>query len=297
MSALDLLLLLMVLIWGGNFSVIKYALRDFPQAAFNASRLVLASLVFVGAIAVVRRRAAAGLGPTEKALTPAEWMRVAFLALVGTGLYQMLFLAGLARTSVANSSLIFGCTPIVVAIMASVAGHERLSAWRWTGAAFAFAGIYAIVGRRAALSTATLTGDALVFVAMLCWSTYSVVAQPLLRTHSAVVITGWSMIIGTAMYLLVAIGSILETNWGTISATSWTLMAASSLLALAFAYIVWYSGVQKIGSARTALYSNLTPIVAMTVGALWLGEHISGVQLLGTALILGGLAITRLQPA
>jgi drug/metabolite transporter (DMT)-like permease len=75
------------------------------------------------------------------------------------------------------------------------------------------------------------------------------------------------------------------------------LMAGSSLLALAFAYMVWYTAVQKIGSSRTAVYSNLTPIVAMIVAAAWLGEQISGVQLLGTALILGGLAITRIQPA
>jgi drug/metabolite transporter (DMT)-like permease len=72
-------------------------------------------------------------------------------------------------------------------------------------------------------------------------------------------------------------------------------MAASSLLALAFAYIVWYTAVQKIGSARTAVYSNLTPLVAMVVAAVWLGEHVTPAQLLGSALILSGVAVTRLQ--
>ena len=49
-------------------------------------------------------------------------------------------------------------------------------------------------------------------------------------------------------------------------------MVASSLLALALAYMIWYTAVQRIGSARTAVYSNLTPIVAMIVAAIWLGE-------------------------
>ena len=100
------------------------------------------------------------------------------LALVGTVLYQLFFLAGMARTSVANSALIFGCTPVAVAIMSSVAGHERLTAARWVGAALSLAGIYALVGHRAELSAATLVGDLFVFCGMLCWSLYSVAAQP-----------------------------------------------------------------------------------------------------------------------
>jgi drug/metabolite transporter (DMT)-like permease len=232
----------------------------------------------------------------SRALAPREWLRIVFLGVVGTVVYQILFLAGVARTSVANSALIFGCTPVAIAILASVAGHERLTSARWLGAALSFAGIYAIVGHRASLSATTLFGDTLIFGAMLCWSVYSVVAQPLLQRHSPLVITGWGLVVGTALYLPFAAPSLIATNWGDISSLSWMLMAASSLLALAFAYMVWYTAVQKIGSSRTALYSNLTPIVAMVVAAVWLGEQISSVQILGAALILGGLAITRLQP-
>jgi len=283
----------MVSIWGTNFSAVKYALREFPIITFNALRLSLASAVFLVAIAALRDRARRGLRPPDPPLTAREWRLVFFLALVGTAFYQWCFLAGLARTSVANSALIFGCTPVVVAIMASVAGHERLGAARWFGAVLSFTGIYAIVGHRAAMSTATIVGDALIFIGMLCWSVYSVAAQPLLKRHSALVITGWAMAIGTAMYLVIAAPQVLRTNWSAISATSWMLMAASGLLALAFAYMVWYTAVQKIGSSRTALYSNLTPIVAMAVAAAWLGERISGVQLIGAVLILSGIAVTR----
>jgi drug/metabolite transporter (DMT)-like permease len=294
---LDLLLLLMVIIWGSNFSVIKLALREFPEATFNALRLGLASAVFLVAIAVVRARARAGLRPPEPPLTRSEWRLVFVLGLLGTVLYQLLFLAGVARTSVANSALIFGSTPVAVAIMASIAGHDRLSRLRWAGAALSFAGIYALVGRRAELSSSTLAGDALIFGGMLCWSLYSVLAQPLLKRHSPLIITGLAMASGTLVYLMFAIVPMLRTNWGAISLKSWVLMASSSLLALAFAYMVWYTAVQRIGSARTAIYSNLTPIVAMIVAAVWLGEQITRPQILGAALILGGIALTRLAPA
>ena len=61
--------------------------------------------------------------------------------------------------------------------------------------------------------------------------------------------------------------------------------------------MVWYTAVQRIGSSRTAIYSNLTPIVAMIVAAVWLGEPITRPQILGAALILSGIAVTRLSPA
>jgi drug/metabolite transporter (DMT)-like permease len=293
---LDVLLLLMIVIWGSNFSVVKYALRDFPEISFNALRLFIASAVFLVAIAVVRARSRAGARTPEPPLTPREWRVVLFLGLVGTGFYQMLFLAGVARTSVANSSLIFGCTPVAVAIMASVAGHDRLTPARWAGAALSFAGIYTLVGLRAELSGATLIGDAMIFGAMLCWSLYSVVAQPLLKRHSPLVVTGWAMITGTIVYMAFAVIPMMRTNWSAISTTSWFLMAASALLALAFSYIVWYTAVQKIGSSRTAVYSNLTPLVAMIVAAVWLGEQITTTQMIGATLILSGIAITRLSP-
>jgi len=59
MTRIDGLLVLMVLIWGANFSVIKLAFEEVPPQPFNALRLVLSSLVFLAAIQWARRRARA----------------------------------------------------------------------------------------------------------------------------------------------------------------------------------------------------------------------------------------------
>ncbi len=279
----------MVTIWGANFSVVKYALREFPQVTFNAARLALASAVFLTAI----RLRHAGDPP----LSRADWLRIAALGVIGHLLYQLAFVAGVARTSASNSALIFGATPIAVALLSALAGYERVTAVRWAGAALSMLGIYVIVGRRATWSNATVVGDLLIFVGMLCWSIYSVVAQPLLGRHSPLVVTGYSMAIGASLYVALAVPTLVTTDWTTISTTSWVLMALSSLLALAFAYMIWYTSVQRIGSARTAVYSNLTPIVAMIVAAIWLREPIGVAQIVGAVTILGGVFITRLGSA
>jgi drug/metabolite transporter (DMT)-like permease len=278
----------MVVIWGANFSVIKFILDEFPQISFNALRLALSAVVFLLAI-----RLKAG---HDRPLTRADWQRLVALGLIGHFCYQLAFVAGVARTSASNSALIFGATPIAVALMSSLAGHERVPAVRWIGAALSMLGIYIVVRRQATWSGQTLAGDALVFAGMLCWSLYSVLAQPLLRRHSPLVVTGYSMVIGAALYISLAVPSLVSTDWRAISLASWVLTILSSLLALSFAYMIWYTAVQRIGSSRTAVYSNLTPIVAMIVAATWLDEPVGGAQIVGAATILGGVFITRLAP-
>jgi drug/metabolite transporter (DMT)-like permease len=102
------------------------------------------------------------------------------------------------------------------------------------------------------------------------------------------------MAIGAVLYNLAASPIVIQSNWLAISALSWILMVLSAVLALAVSYLIWYTAVQRIGSTRTSMYSYLTPIVATTIAAVWLGEPVSGSQLAGAAAIFAGLFITRL---
>lgn len=288
--SLDLLLLLMVFIWGANFSVVKYALREFPELSFNALRLIVASGIF---LALIGRSASAPATGTAASIDRSDWRRLALLGVLGHFVYQLCFLAGVARTSVANGALIFGCTPVTVALMASAAGHEKIPLTRWAGVLLSLSGLYVLVGHRTTWSLASLAGDALMFGGMVCWSAYSVLSQPLLKRYSPVLVTGVSMVIGTVLYVAISTPALARTDWQAIGVTSWALMFGSSALALAFAYAIWYTGVQRLGSSRTAIYSNLTPIFAMIVATLWLGEPIDSPQIIGAVAILSGVLVTR----
>jgi len=284
LTALDGLLLLMVLIWGTNFSLVKVALRDFPELAFNAMRMLTSAVVFVAVI---------GLSRTRPSFSRADWIRLVFLGIVGTFLYQFLFVGGLKRTSAGNASLIVGTTPILIALMSSFAGHERVPPRRWFGVALGFGGLYFVVGHRADWSAESLFGDSMVIASMVFWATYSVAAQPLLKRHSPLAVTGTSFSIGACLYLMFTAPWLVKIDWPAISGASWVLMFFSAVLALNVSYVIWYTGLKKLGGTRTSMYSYLTPIVAMIVAAFWLGEPVSGNQLIGAGAILTGLLITR----
>lgn len=285
MTRFDLLLFLMVAIWGANFSLVKVALREFPELVFNALRLLIASSLFLGAIWWQQRTT------PRPALSRAEWIRVVVLGLIGHLIYQFLFLGGLKRTSVANGSLIMGTTPVIVALLSAWTGHERISLQRWLGAAISFLGLYIVVGAQAGLGNPT--GDLLVLASTACWATYSVASVPLLKRHSPVVVTGYTMTVGATAYTLAAVPALRSMAWAQVSPLSWGLMLASAVFALGLAYLIWYSSVQRVGSTRTAAWSNVTPVMAMSIAALWLGEGLALRQLAGAAVIFAGLVMTR----
>lgn len=276
----------MAVIWGSNFTVVKIATREIPELPFNSLRLLVAAGAFLAAIAARER---------WPRLTAAEWRRILALAVLGHVVYQLCFVAAVARTTVANSALIFAFTPVVVALLTSLLGHERIAPMRWSGAAISLGGIYLVVGASFDNPGATMVGNALAAGAMLCWAVYTVGARPMLVTRSALTVTGYSMAIGSLLYVPIAWTGLRALRWTEVPVGAWAALVLSAILALFVAYMIWYTAVQTIGSARTSMYSNVTPLAAMAVAAIWLGEPITVRKLAGALAVIGGLAVTKLE--
>jgi len=303
----DFLRMLMVLIWGTNFSVIKRSFEEIPPQPFNALRLVIASAVFLAAIVAARRRVERGdrvssVFHTDNPLTTRDRIDIIWLGLVGHFGYQFFFVGGVALSSASNAALIVGSTPAVLAVVSALLGRERISRLHWLGAAISAMGIYLVVGRGASFGGATLGGDLRVMCSVACWVAFTLGAASLIQRHSPLYVTGMTMVYGGVPYVLMALPQILRVPWGDVSAWTLTAMVLSALLALNLAYIIWYTGVQRLGPARTSIYSNGVPVVAMIVAALWLGEPLTWNKVLGAAAVLSGVLLTRLgrrapQPA
>jgi len=300
---IDFLLLLMAVFWGTNYSIVKHAFLEIDPQAFNALRMALASTIFLAVIVGARVRAASSpAGPggadgvfyTPAKVTSRDWWGLAGLGLVGHCGYQYCFMGGLARTSVANSSLMIGATPVLVALLSALLGLERIGRLHWVGAGLSMTGIYLVVGTGFSLGSSGATGDLLMLVAVCCWAAYTIGARPLMTRHSPVGVTGTSMIIGTLMYLPLAWPSLRAVPWRTVSASTWAWLVYSAVFALCVSYTIWYAGIKKLGSARTSIYSNFVPIVAMLTAVVALHEPLGVRKILGAAAVLAGVALTRM---
>lgn len=228
------------------------------------------------------RRWRAGTGPGSSS---SAWS--------GTACTQLLFLGGVKRTSVANGSLILGTTPVVVALLTAWAGHERVPPRRWVGAAISFLGLAIVVGQKVDWSTSGHLGDALMMASTVCWATYSVASVPILRTHSPLVVTGYSIAIGALLY---PGGDAGARGRGVDDHLTPQLAADDCIGGLCPGVRIshlGYTSVQRAGSTRTAAWSNVTPVIAILIAAVWLGEPIALNHVIGSAAIFTGLFITR----
>lgn len=276
----------MALIWGSNFTVIKYALEDLLPLSFNALRFTLASVVMLF-VSLLRRE--------SFKLAPGDGRRLFFLGLLGNTCYQSLFITGMAHTRAGNAALILATTPLFTAILGRIRKLEYFTGRGVAGLLLAFGGIVLIVvsGRGEVSLGETVLGDSLILASTLCWSLYTVGSKQLMDTYGSMKATTIMMTSGTPFLLLVCAPALLAQDWSRVRPVAWAGLAYSGLFAIALAYLIWSYGVRKIGSTRTALYSNITPIIAVLVAWPALGESPKPGQLAGALVIFAGIYLVR----
>ena len=156
-GAIDLALLAMTVIWGMNAVIVKATYTQIPPLVFMAVRFVIAGslLLFV-------------LWRTEGALhlPRKDWGAMVVAGMVGTGLYQPLFLYGLALTTASTAALIIATSPAFVALINRMLGREMLPLRGWIGIITTFFGVVLLIqgGEGIVLTSQALWGDLLVLI-------------------------------------------------------------------------------------------------------------------------------------
>lgn len=286
-TATDAGMLLVVVIWGANFAIVKASLAQIPPLAFTALRFASASVLLFAVVLVREGSLAAPRGSV--------WKLVG-LGLVGNTIYQLLFITGLARTTAANSALLIATTPVLVALVGGLLGVERVSRRVATGIALAFLGITLVVAARgAALSMVTLRGDLLVFASAFCWALYTLGVRALGAKISPLRVTALTMLTGTPGLVVAGAPQLLRLDWRSVSAAGWLGLAYTSALSLVLAYAIWNTSVRAVGSSRTAIYACATPLVASAVAWALLGERAVPLQAVGAVAIVAGVLLTRVR--
>jgi drug/metabolite transporter (DMT)-like permease len=278
----------MVLVWGLNFAMIKFALAAFTPLAFNAVRFCIASLLVA---AVMQAQDGLSLPAREH-----RW-RIVGLGVIGNVLYQGCFIVGLSLTRAGTASLILAITPVITALLSTLTGHERPGVRTWGGAALSISGIGLITGTGLSVEgPQAIMGDLILLGAAVAWALYTVGSREMVRTYGSVRTTAWTMWVGTAGLLILGAPSLARQTWTGLDWRAWGGLGFSAVFGIALAYLIWYRGVEKIGNTRTSIFSNLTPVVAMIAAAVLLGERPSQWALLGAAVTLTGVMVVRSDP-
>lgn len=284
----DALLVTMALLWGVNFSVVKFGTTAISPLAFNGARMLLASVVLVAIVSSLP-----GAWPSRR-----DTIALLVLGLLGNGLYQWFFVEGIARMRAGSAALVLAAVPAIVAILGRLRGTERMGVGGVAGIVLSMGGIGLIVygGQHASDDSTTLVGAALVFAGAFCWALYNVLLKPYTHRVDGMRIHALTMWSGTLLLGVVALPAMLETSWLSMSFAGWGAVLYSGLGALVLAYIFWYRGIRQIGPTRTAMYSNVQPAIALLVAWMLIDEVPTLWQIAGALLILIGVVLVRRSP-
>jgi drug/metabolite transporter (DMT)-like permease len=281
----DVLLFMMAVIWGVNFVVVKYATHIFSPVAFTGLRVgtaavFLALFAFAGGRAAIARR---------------DVISLLLLGVLGNGLYQLFFVHGVARTRAGNASLIVGAAPAFIALVARARGMERVKRMTLVGIALSVIGVaLVIIGSANPMNgQTTLLGSLLVFCGVLCWTLYTILLQPFTKRIGVIQLSAITMVGGAVPLMIASTPALIATNWAGVGMGGWLALFYSSVISMVVAYFFWYRGLRVLGPTRTAVYSNLQPIIALLVAWAFLGENPTIFQGVGAATIIAGVFLTR----
>jgi len=282
-----ILLILITLIWGSNFVVIKNALADISPLFFNAVRMSLAAVVLA---AIFYRELPRLTGGAVR-----SGCLVGMFLFIGNELQT----SGLKYTTPSKSAFLTGVSVVLVPVLLAVFWKRGINRLTSIGVALAFAGLYLLTvpaSAGAGLNLRSMNhGDLLTLGAAVVFAFHIIFIEHASKNHSWQQITVVQVTVTALLMILTASSSHYFAEkifvvWS--PRVLWGIGITGFLsLALAFAIQAWAQ--QFTPAAHTALIFTLEPVFAWLTSFIFLGERLGARSGVGAACILAGLLISE----
>jgi drug/metabolite transporter (DMT)-like permease len=277
-ARIALALLLVYIVWGTTYFAIGIALREMPPLWLNASRFVVAGLLMM----------AWALWRGERLPTARQWAHATLVgALMVFAAMNLVVLAQRAGIGSGLMATVVTTMPMWLALWSRLGG-ERVSATTWAGLALGVAG--ALLLAREGDFSATVAGGLMAFGAPLAWSLGSYASRKLEQPAPAMAAGGqWF----TGGLLGAVAAAVVESPapMASAGATAWLAWAYLLVMGTLVALNAYLWLLQHTAPALAGSYSFVNPAVALLVGAVLGGEHLTGWVWAALPLIFGALAL------
>ncbi|MBZ9667816.1 EamA family transporter [Pseudomonas sp. LMG 31766] len=278
MTPKDLLLaLLVIVVWGLNFVVIKVGLHGMPPMLMGALRFMLAAFP---AILFVRRPQ-----------VPLRWM-LAYGMTISVGQFAFLFYAMYVGMPAGLASLVLQSQAFFTLFFAALFLGERLRRSNLFGLLVAASGLV-LIGLQGGQAM-TLAGFALTIAAASMWALGNVVTRKLGKVNLVGLVV-WGSLIPPLPFLALSLWlegpELIGQSLRTLSLDSLLVLAYLAFGATILGYGLWSRLLSRYPASQVAPFSLLVPVVGISSSALLLGERLGSLQMVGAALVMAGLLI------
>jgi len=280
---------LLALIWGSGFLWIKLALRGLSPVELTLARLVLGSAVLFAVIAVRR-----GSLPRS----PAVWGHITVAALFGNAAPYLLFAVGEQHVASSTAGMLNATTPLWTVVVALVTRHQRtISARQAAGLVIGFGGAVLIFSPWRTASPLASAGTIACLAAAASYGISYVYMDRFLARRGIGPVALSACQLGAASGLLAITLAAIGAPSPRLDATVAASIVILGLAGTGAAYVLNYQIIASEGATVASTVTYLLPVVAIVLGVVVLGEHITLLVVAGIALILAGVALTRNRTA
>lgn len=283
-----LAILLAAILWASATSVAKILFLEASPFVVATHRFFLASLLILPFFLHAKKPK----GYVWKLLP---------LGILNTG-NILFYYSGLSLTT-ANTAIILGTTvPLITAILSPLFIREHIGANKLLGISIGLCGALFLVlyplFSKGTVATGNLLGNLLLIGSLLSWSLYIIYSRFVLSKGS------YSPILSTSVNIfVVTIASILASLLTSQTLISPALYHISYVGILFYAsigitivpYFLFQWGVQHVSASTSSLKEYVQLVIGMGLNMVILGEHLTGVYLFGSALILCGIFVATSQ--
>lgn len=264
------------LCWGSLYVVSKVALLTIPPVTL----LLLRYLVAVPTLLVLLK-----IRGVLKPLKKEDFGTIFAIGFTGYFFSFCLQMLGINRLSGSVSSLLGAMNPIFIPILAALFLHERLTVSKVLCVLVSMTGVVVIVG---VSGTADPVGAALMLASVALWSTASIIIRRLGGRYDPMQI---AMMAITCAIPLTGVWSAIELQSQAISFPAASVLAVLFMgtIGTAAPHSLWNYCLSKMDASFCSMFYPLQPLVASTLGVLFLGERVTANYVLGALIICCGI--------
>jgi drug/metabolite transporter (DMT)-like permease len=281
-------------LWGTGFYFGRLALNEMSVEHMVLYRFLFASLGILPVLLFSRSR-----------FTSREMRMLLIAAAFGIPIQFLLQFHGLALTTVSHAALMVGVMPVLLAAAAVLFAGEQLDWVGWLALCASTAGASMVVLGGVRVSTGretpSMTGDLLVVASLITALGWILLSKKLLETHSAPVVSAYTILCGTFMLAVCVFThtllapmfhqSVEPFPFARVSATAWIALAVSGVLCTATTTLLWNWGIHQVPASRAGVFLNIEPALGSILGVELLGERLGPYAWLGGALILAAAVV------
>lgn len=226
----------------------------------------------------------------EPRLRVRDLLRILFLGFIGYYVSTMLDFLGLQYISVGLERLILFLTPSFVLLLGMLIWRRQVSRGQWGALVCAYVGVTLVFWRDVHLGgSGVVLGSLLVLGATITYSVYMLLSGEIVARVGTLRLVALAMLVSSAASLgqyvwLRPLPSLFDH-----APRIWALSAVNASVCTVLPVFLTMIAVGRIGAGAASQASMIGPVSTLFLGAWILGEPITGVQLLGTALVLLGI--------